>query len=231
MDLKIKDVADLLHVSESTIRRWLTQGKIPAYKLNHEYRFDRNELEAWVLSQRTTPENNEISLKEEPTTTQTSKGSQTFSLYRAIHRGGIYKNVPATDKQSLIKNATALMATRFDLDAEGLSALLLDREQLSPTALNNGIAVPHTRDFLLPTPYDAVGLVFPQKPIPYGALDGKPVHALFFVFACKDSQHLHLLSKIAYFCQQSQAAALLKNPPSDNVLLASIKDWESHFSS
>jgi len=36
MDLKIKDVAELLNVSETTIRRWLKDGKIPAYQLNHQ---------------------------------------------------------------------------------------------------------------------------------------------------------------------------------------------------
>ena len=50
MDLKIKDVAELLNVSETTIRRWLQENKIPAYKLNHQYRFSTAEIEDWVLS-------------------------------------------------------------------------------------------------------------------------------------------------------------------------------------
>ena len=52
MDLKIKDVAELLSVSETTIRRWLIEGKIPAYKINHQYRFNRLEIEDWVMGQR-----------------------------------------------------------------------------------------------------------------------------------------------------------------------------------
>ena len=50
MDLKIKDVADLLNVSETTIRRWLAEGKIPAYRINHQYRFSRYEIQDWVMS-------------------------------------------------------------------------------------------------------------------------------------------------------------------------------------
>ena len=49
MDLKIKDVAELLSVSETTIRRWLTEGKIPAYRINHQYRFSRLEIEDWMM--------------------------------------------------------------------------------------------------------------------------------------------------------------------------------------
>ena len=52
MDLKIKEVAELLNVSETTIRRWLADGKIPAYKINHQYRFNRAEIEHWVLGQK-----------------------------------------------------------------------------------------------------------------------------------------------------------------------------------
>lgn len=48
MDLKLKDVADLLNVSEITIRRWLADGKIPAYRINHQYRFSSKEIDKWI---------------------------------------------------------------------------------------------------------------------------------------------------------------------------------------
>ena len=50
MDLKLKDVAQLLDVSEDTVRRWISDSKIPYYRLNQQYRFSRSEIENWVLS-------------------------------------------------------------------------------------------------------------------------------------------------------------------------------------
>ena len=50
MDLKLKDVAELLNVSEPTIRRWISDGKIPYYRLDNQLRFSRNEIESWLLS-------------------------------------------------------------------------------------------------------------------------------------------------------------------------------------
>jgi PTS system nitrogen regulatory IIA component len=50
MDLKLKDVAELLNVSEATVRRWVADGKIPYYRLNQQHRFSRTEVENWVLS-------------------------------------------------------------------------------------------------------------------------------------------------------------------------------------
>ncbi len=50
MDLKLKDVTELLNVSETTVKRWISDGKIPYYRLNNQYRFSRSEIENWVLN-------------------------------------------------------------------------------------------------------------------------------------------------------------------------------------
>ena len=231
MDLKIKDVADLLNVSETTIRRWLSEGKIPAYRINHQYRFSRGEIQNWVMSQKlghTTPLN-EIPTKSAVTEelSQSKGGNKQYSLYRAIHKGGVFNQIPGKTKEETIRNSMAQIAGDLDLDAEVLSELLWDRESMQPTALNNGIGVPHTRDFLLKGPQDIVTVVFPEKPIEYGALDGKPVHTLFFLFACEDKRHLHLLAKIALLCSQPDTRELLAKKPSKESLLEFIRTWES----
>lgn len=235
MDLKIKDVAELLHVSETTIRRWLNDGKIPAYRMNHQYRFSRTEIEAWVMSQKLGSSGSSLSpFQELSTAEETQKeetparsGNKQFSLYRAIHKGGVYHGIPGKNKEEVIQATMQLLAKNLNLDADVLSDLLLDREKLMPTALNQGIGVPHTRDFLLNAPYDVVVVAFPEEPIDYGALDGLPVHSLFFLFANKDARHLHLLAKIAHFASLPQALELLQSKPSKEKLLQFVKDWES----
>lgn len=234
MDLKIKDVAELLNVSETTIRRWLADGKIPAYRIHHQYRFNRLEIENWVMGHKLGKANNYTlhenkSPNEAQIENQTSStgGSKQFGLYRAIHKGGVLYNVPGASKEELIPASMKLIAADLNLDADVISELLLDREALQPTALNNGIAIPHTRDFLLKAPFDIVAVVFPEKPIPYGALDGKPVHTLFFLFASDDKRHLHLLAKIAHLSSQPETLELLKSKPSKEIFLEYTKKWES----
>jgi PTS system nitrogen regulatory IIA component len=221
MDLKIKDVAELLNVSETTIRRWLPEGKIPSYRIDGQHRFSRGEIQNWVVSRH--PPQNES--QEEDSSLPIRGGNKQFSLYRAIHKGGIIQSVPGKTKEEVIRTAMGHIAHHLHLDAEGISDLLMDRENLQPTALNNGIGVPHTRDFLL-NAQDVVTVVFPEHPIDYGALDGKPVHTLFFLFACEDKRHLHLLAKIAHLCNQPATLDLLKTKPSKEAFLAYIKEWE-----
>lgn len=241
-DLKIKDVAELLSISETTVRRWLTDRKIPAYRINHQFRFSRTEIEDWVMSQKI---GREDSLSPFNSTTQLqkdvqpitevrarTKGSHQFSLYRALNNGGVYLNVPGTGKEEVLRNTVNLLAHPLNLDPAVLSELLLDREKLMPTGLNNGIGMPHARDFLLNSHRDVVVLAFPEKPIyDYGSLDGKPVHALFFLFATEDKIHLHLLAKIAHLVGQKEAIELLQSKPSKKEILTYIRQWEASINS
>lgn len=230
MDLKLKDVAELLNVSETTVRRWVSESQIPYYRLNNQFRFSRNEIENWVLSCKQSGGFSPFT-QDEPDSAKESLGTQHFGLYRAIHKGGVYKNIPGETKEEVIKAAVEQIAMDISLDAEVVTELLLDREKLMPTALSNGVAVPHTRDFLLQESFDVVVVVFPEKPIEYGALDGKEVDVLFFLFACDDKRHLHLLAKLAHLSSNLENLTLLRTHPSKDQLLEYVKQWESNLHS
>ena len=235
MDLKIKDVAELLNVSETTIRRWLVDGKIPAYRLNHQFRFSRDEIESWVMSckmgkdKENSHPKEKIHIKSDEANEIVGKkiGTQVFSLYRSIHRGGVLTNIEGNNKEDIIVKSVAEIAGSLHLDQNILSELLLDREQLMSTSINHGVAVPHTRDFLLPKSFDAVTVVYLENPIDWGAIDGKDVHTLFFLFACSDKRHLHLLSKLAHFTRSNDNLNFLQTRPSKAKLLKMIKSWEA----
>ena len=156
-------------------------------------------------------------------------GTQQFGLYRAIHKGGVYDQVPGDTKEEVIRSAVKLIARDLGLDADVITELLLDRERLMPTALSNGVGVPHTRDFLLQESYDVVSLVFPKKPIQYGALDNLPVHTMFFLFACDDKRHLHLLSKLAHLSSKPENLEFMHRHPTKAEILEAIKQWEGNI--
>jgi len=230
MDLKIKDVAEMLNVSETTIRRWLGESKIPAYRIHGQHRFSRVEIESWVMNHKNNGDalfNRPQQASEELDLPAVKGGSKQFSLYRALNKGEVFHHLPGTTKEEVIRLSTKLLSKAMNLEADILAEMLLDRERLQPTALNNGIAVPHTRDFLLSSHHDVVAFVFPEKPIQYGALDGLPVHTLIFLFASDDKRHLHLLAKIAHLSNQQAAVNMLKTRPSKEQLLEYIKNWES----
>ncbi len=223
MDLTIKDVARLLNVTESTVYQWLEEGEVPAYQIAGEYRFNRPEIEDWIMQRHLAEEGKEVESPEG----QISTGSLHFSLYRAIHRGNVIHNVPGETKEEVIQNCVSTIAEPLNLDAEFISGLLLERENLQPTGLNHGIGIPHTRDFLLDDHYDVVTVAFPKVSLEYGSLDSVPVHTLFFLFASEDKNHLHLLAKIAHLSNSPRMRQLLESKPTKSALLGHIKDWEA----
>jgi len=237
MDLIVKDVAELLNVSETMVHNWLAEGQIPAYKINDQYRFSRIEIENWVLNKKKETQFQAVSYKDSEINPLKSDqrsqnncyhvGRKQFSLYRAIHKGKVLCDVPGKTKEEVIRTAMSRCAADLNLDADVITELLLEREKLMPTALNNGIAVPHTRECLLTPGQNVVLVVFPKNPIPYGALDGEPVHSLFFLFASEDKRHLHLLAKIAHLSSEPKSIGLLRIRPSKAQLLDYIRDWEA----
>jgi PTS system nitrogen regulatory IIA component len=233
-DLKIRDVADMLNVSETTIRRWVSDKKIPSYSINKHHYFSRTEIESWVISHKLDKTHGSSPFTQSIQASSTEKkvhsgGSKQFSLFRAIHKGDVLHHVSGKTKEEIIRATMKKTAKSLNVDAEVMSELLLDREKMMPTALNNGIAIPHTRDSLH-AQQDAIIVVFLDKPLEYGALDGQPVHTLFFLFASEDKRHLHLLAKIAHLSNQPKALEFFKTKPSKEKLLNYIKDWESQIS-
>ena len=220
MDLTVKDVSKLLQVSEQRVLEWTKEGAVPSYQLNGEHRFSREEIEEWMLRYF-----NQDDLQIDPK--EHSVGLQQFNMYRALHKGMVLQNVEGRTKEEIISNSMELISEKLDADAEVLTNLLLDREKLMSTAINHGVAVPHTRDFLISKAYDVVAVVHPKEPIEYGALDGEKVHTLFFLFACQDKRHLNLLAKIAFFCHQSENLNFLEQKHDKGELLAFIRSWES----
>lgn len=192
MQLTVRDVAGLLNVSEKTVYRWLKEGTIPAYKVNEQYRFHRAELLEWATSQKIGVSADIFSEEEVP-------GTQSPSLLAALQAGGVVYRVGGHDLASVLREAVDAMRLPEEVDREQLLRVLIAREALSSTGIGNGIAIPHVRNpIVLHVSKPMVTLCFLEKPVEFGALDGKPVHCLFTMVSPTVRAHLHLLSRLAF---------------------------------
>lgn len=50
--LTVKEVAEYLKLSTDLIYKFAQQGKIPVSRIGNQWRFDREEIDAWVRAQR-----------------------------------------------------------------------------------------------------------------------------------------------------------------------------------
>ena len=50
--VNLEDVAEHLSLSQDTVRTWIKEGKLPAYKAGKRYKFKMSEVDEWVRTAR-----------------------------------------------------------------------------------------------------------------------------------------------------------------------------------
>ena len=203
MLLSVREVSELLGVSEKTIYRWIRSNGLPCLKFNEQYRFNRVELLEWATAHRV---NVSADIFSEP-----DGGKAPIpGLADTIRAGGIHYRVGGTDRESVLKAAIEVIPLPDEVDKSYLLRVFMAREALGSTAIGNGIAIPHVRNpIVLHVPRPVIAVCFLEHPIEFGSLDGKPVHALFAMVSPTTSAHLNLLSKLAHALRQPEFAGVI----------------------
>jgi PTS system nitrogen regulatory IIA component len=197
LQLTVRDAARLLQVSEKTVYRWVADRGLPAHRVGDQYRFHRAELLEWVIANRV---NASPHLIEEPE----ASGAALPGLCDALEAGGVYYRVEGHDRDSVLRSISHTVRLPEGTDPDFLFEVLRARELLASTAVGDGIAIPHPRHpVVLHVTRPSVALCFLEAPVEYGALDGKPVTALFLILSPSVRGHLHLLSRLAFALQQA----------------------------
>ncbi|MCF6174561.1 MAG: PTS sugar transporter subunit IIA [Victivallaceae bacterium] len=209
MDLKLKEVAKLLQVSEKTIYRWIQEEKIPYYRINHQYRFRTDDLHRWSLNNEKyrLAINSSKPVDEAPSSIET----EPVSLFNNLKTGGIFYNITGSNVTAVLESAIEVINCPADLTRETILTKLNEREGMASTAIGDGIAFPHPRIPLIKNIADeSVSLCFLHKPVDFSAIDNKPVEIMFIILSADQTRHLQLIAKLSYFCRQPEFIDLLK---------------------
>lgn len=221
MDLKVKDIVELLGVNEKTVYRWLKEKKIPAYRINHQYRFSKTEINEWLLK-------NKIGFTDKIFSLSVSKSL--LSLKDLISRGSIIKDLQGSDVSSIIRNAVMSITIPPDMDREKIIMALLKREEMMSTGIGGGIAIPHPRTPLITAAESAqVSICMLEKPADFKSLDGERVHTLFIVLSANPKRHLEVLSQISFLCQKPDFRKLLEEKAKGEMILSYIEETEKKY--
>jgi PTS system nitrogen regulatory IIA component len=103
----------------------------------------------------------------------------------------ILPELRSMDKPGVLREICEVIARRNpQLNAARLTEVLLEREKLGSTGVGDGIAIPHGKLAGLPGLLAAFGRS--RAGIDYQAIDGKPTHLFFVLFAPENSAGIHL---------------------------------------
>jgi PTS system nitrogen regulatory IIA component len=215
MDLSVREVARLLGVSEEIVYRWVKTGELHGYRVGESYRFNRVELQEWAAAhhRRLSP--------------QVAPGALP-SLAGAIQRGGVHYKVAGTRREEVLDAIAKLPGIPDGVDRKMLYDLLVAREQLAPTGLGDGIAIPHPRDpVVVRLDEPRVLLGFLANPVDFHAIDGQPVRVVFVVLSPTVKRHLEILARLSYALHDATFHELVRIAAPADALIERLRAIEA----
>ncbi|MCB1368580.1 MAG: PTS sugar transporter subunit IIA [Rhodobacteraceae bacterium] len=134
----------------------------------------------------------------------------------------------SVSKKRVLQEMAELAANLHDFSPEIAFQALLDRENLGPTGVGDGVAIPHARIEGLEK---VVGVFYRlEKPVEYDSVDRQPVDLLFALFAPTDSgvDHLKALAQVSRLLRDSAIRAKLRANDNAATLYTIISEVTTH---
>jgi mannitol/fructose-specific phosphotransferase system IIA component (Ntr-type) len=156
---------------------------------------------------------------------------QPLTVASAIAPERINLSLGAPDKDGVLRELCALVIDpRQERLFDTLFQALKAREDLCPTCVSEGVAIPHARNALVglvDNPVLAYGRH--NQGIDFGAFDGKPVHHFFLLCAPNVREHLQLLARLVRLVNHREFRAKLKTAKRAGDIIRLISDAEQRL--
>jgi excisionase family DNA binding protein len=192
--MTIKQMASYLNLNERTVLKLVTDGALPGVKVGNQWRFRKAMIDTWLDDQMlgVTPKY----IDHHPTS---SSAREMLELTHCFQPEHIITELQAKKKNAVIEELAAL-AGRLGLvrDKTWFMGALIERENLMPSAVGNGVAFLHTvrrNPDQVVRPFMVLGRS--QVGIDFDSLDGKPTHLLFVLGLKYEELYLPWLSKLS----------------------------------
>ncbi|MEM6897982.1 MAG: PTS sugar transporter subunit IIA [Pseudomonadota bacterium] len=123
-----------------------------------------------------------------------------------------------TSKKRLFHDVADLVADVHGIPLPSAVPALLDRENLGPTAVGKGVALPHAR--VREIDHVIGAFVRLDKPVEFEAVDRQPVDLIFFLFAPEAAgvEHLKALALVARTLRDENICSKLRSNRSPAAL-------------
>ena len=196
-DLDISKLAEYLHVTPEQVTKMAVRGRIPGRRVGGQWRFSEAEIHHWLEERIGVSNVDELSKVE-----QVLDRAHGSSTERALHELCTIETtrVPlqARTRSSVIRSMCELATGSGMLwDAATMAEAVRSREQMHPTALDNGVALLHPRRPQTSILADSVlALAVCPSAIPF-ADRGQLTDVFFLICSYDDPSHLRILARLS----------------------------------
>lgn len=214
--LSFQELAASLEVPVDTLERWIRQGRIPVTRMGASCLFNEENLSHWARQHHLG-----FGMKKRLSPAGCASGES--DIAEALERGVVIPHLLGKTPVEILHEMVQAVPDLPQALAPSLLDRLLERERLGSTGVGRGIAIPHPRTPLAGFPEkNCIVVAFTDTPVPYDAIDRKPVFAFFLLLAPDVRGHLFLLSRLSTFLRDEDFYGLLREKPEKNRLLEAL---------
>lgn len=198
-DLDVEQLAVYLHLTPPQVRRLADREQLPGRRIGGQWRFSEAEVHTWLENRIGASNLEELAQMQPMVDRWSDANSDSVELSSLLRAEAVAIPLEARTRGSVIRTICKLAeATGLLWDATKMSEAVLAREDLHPTALDNGVALLHPRrpqSSILAEPILALGVT--SQPLPFGNQSGHLTDVFFLICSTDDRVHLQVLAKIS----------------------------------
>lgn len=217
--LSVREAAETLGVSQKTVYRWIKDGRLPSHRLGGQHLLEKSEVNNLMIREGLGPV---------PDAAQEDQDDEDVSLHEMLTRGGVFYRISGATKKDVLRNALSMVKGVDDSVSNPLFQMFCAREELASTGIGDHIAIPHARGSLVGyVSHPILSLSFLETPIDYGALDDKPVYALFLLISPNVRTHLRILARLSFCLRTPEFKKAVLNQASRETILNILGQTEA----
>ncbi len=230
-DFDIDSLAAYLHLTPPQVSRLAERGRLPGRKVTGRWRFSRAEIHHWLEDRIGLSDEEELVEVED--VLERSAGATPpaeICLAELLPLVAVSVPLPARTRNSVIHKMVDLAAqTGWLWDPRKMAEAVRSREDMQPTALENGVALLHPRrpmSRILSQPLLALGCT--GTGIPFGGRS--PLTDVFFlVCSVEDRGHLRVLARLSRVLTSPGFLDALRAAPDSQAARQLIVDAEGQL--
>lgn len=229
-DFDIASLAEYLHITPAEARKMAERGRVPGKRIGGQWKFFRQEIHEWFEDRIGVSGDQELVEVEKVFEIQSQKQIvDSFRIPEMMPIELVFSPLLARTKPKVIQlMCDHVAATGMLWDPDKMADAIRKREDLHPTALENGVAMLHPRrpmDSIIGEPFVALGIT--SSGIPFGGPRGCLTDIFFLLGSTDEAVHLRVLARLSRLIREPDFLDTIRTGESPQHVHAAVTDFDA----
>ena len=229
-DFDISSLAEFLHITPAEARKMAERGRVPGKRIGGQWKFFREEIHVWFENRIGVSDERELVQVEKVLEIQSTKQLvDSFHIPDMMPMNLVFVPLLARTKPKVINLlCDSVAATGVLWDPEKMGEGIRKREDLHPTALENGVAMLHPRrpmTNIIGEPFIALGVT--TSGIAFGGPRGTLTDVFFLIGSTDEAVHLRVLARLSRLIREPEFLDTLRLAVNSDTAHRCIVDFDA----